>query len=107
MKELTEWTETDSKIETTNIGNFSAAQMKEQKYADIWPRSLWLDCCGQKKVQKRISELRLVELQGQREGKEEKKCNRERLGRVAAASCLRENWGWATFINMRVSFEVE
>lgn len=35
MKELTEWTETDSKIETTNIGNFSAAQMKEQKYADI------------------------------------------------------------------------
>lgn len=93
MKELTECTETDSKIETTNIGNFSAAQMKEQKYADIWPRSwdLLLDCYGQKKVQKRISELRLVELQGQREGKEEKKCNRERLGRVAGASCLREN----------------
>ena len=31
MKEFTEWTETDSKIETTNTGNFSAAQMKEQK----------------------------------------------------------------------------
>ena len=88
IKELTEWSEPDSRTVTTNIGNFSASQIKEPEIqiSDLKlgfvTRLLWSNE-GIKKETKQ----RLVQLHDQRK-KKEKEVNREELERVAAASYL-------------------